>query len=76
MECAVFALVGVLVGALVMLSSKVEISGLGKRHRRKQEKAQGEEAALPGTAKSEEQLMRQWENLLCYCGDGDSETRI
>ena len=75
MECAVFALVGVLVGALVMLSSKVDLGSIRKRSR-KQEAVQTQEAALPGTAKSEEQLMRQWENLLCYCGDGDNEAHL
>lgn len=75
MECAVFAIVGVVVGAVLMLAAKADIHGVRLWGRRKNKEA-NTEAALPGKAKSEEELMRQWESLLCYSGGSDDEARI
>lgn len=75
MECAVFAIVGVVVGAVLMLAAKADIHGVRLWSRRKNREA-NTEAALPGKAKSEEELMRQWESLLCYSGGSDDEARI
>lgn len=75
MECAVFAIVGVVVGAVLMLAAKADIHGVRLWGRRKNKEA-NPEAMLPGKAKSEEELMRQWESLLCYSGGSDDEARI
>ena len=75
MECAVFAIVGVVVGAVLMLAAKADVRGVRLWDRRKNKEADAE-AALPGKAKSEEELMRQWESLLCYSGGSDDEARI
>lgn len=73
MECAIFAMAGVALGALLALAARADLSGLFRKHRRRHNP---EKAELPaGQAKTEEELMQQWENLLRYSGGNEEEAR-
>ena len=73
MECAVFAMAGVALGAAVTLLSRIDLSSLTKPGKRRHS---AEKTELPvGQAKTEDELMQQWENLLRYSGGNEEEAR-
>lgn len=63
MQCAIFALVGVVVGELAVLLARGEL-GIFKRRRTDQYFTAGE--VDESKIKSEAELMQQWQNLLSY----------
>lgn len=74
MECAIFAMAGVILGAVLALAARADLSGLLRMHRRRHNPEKAE--LLPaGQAKTEEELMQQWENLLRYSGGNEEEAR-
>lgn len=63
MQCAVFALIGVIVGVLAVLFARGELR-LPKRSNL--EKYRTADAIDESKIKSEAELMQQWQNLLSY----------
>ncbi len=63
MVCGIFALLGTVLGVCLTLLSKGELATFKKQKKSAPALASDEESAL---AKSESQLMRQWQNLLSY----------
>ena len=63
MQCGVFALLGTVLGVCLTLLSKGELATFKKQKESAHIVASDEESTL---AKSESQLMRQWQNLLSY----------
>lgn len=69
MVCGIFTLLGVILGVVLTLFSKGEI-----RVAKKQAAMVTEDGQDSGDAKSEQQLMKQWQNLLSYGGESESES--
>ena len=73
MDCGIFALVGTVLGVCLTLLSKGELMLFKKQ----KQSAQFVEADEQNTlAKSESQLMRQWQNLLSYGVENESNAEI
>ncbi len=68
MQCAIFALIGVIVGELMILLARGELKPFGKR---KADKAVEVVKLDEAKIKSEAELMQQWQNLLSYGGEKD-----
>lgn len=64
MQCAIFALIGVIIGAATALVSKEGIKKPIWREKKKESDYIG-----GGEVKSDKQLMQQWQNLLSYGTD-------
>lgn len=74
MECAVFAIAGVIVGALLAIAAKADFSLPAVCVKRRHDEKKGQSLTAEG-AKSEEELRKQWDSLLKYSGDCDSGVR-
>ncbi len=74
MVVAVFALVGVMLGVFVTLFAKGELC-VYKNHL-KDNLPKANEDEQNSSTKSEQQLMRQWQNLLSYGVEKENEPYI
>lgn len=74
MVVAIFALVGVMLGVFLTLFAKGELSIYKKHLKESASDVSGDEQN--SSAKSEQQLMRQWQNLLSYGVENENETYI
>ncbi len=74
MVVAIFALVGVMLGVFLTLFAKGEIS-VCKKHL-KENSSDVSEDEQNTSAKSEQQLMRQWQNLLSYGVENENESYV
>ena len=73
MDCGIFALMGTVLGVCLTLLSKGELAVFKKQKEAAQVVASDEESAQ---AKSESQLMRQWQNLLSYGVENENKADI
>ncbi|MBE7026115.1 MAG: hypothetical protein E7410_00895 [Ruminococcaceae bacterium] len=73
MQCGIFALLGTVLGVCLTLLAKGEIATFKKQKESINIVASDDESTL---AKSESQLMRQWQNLLSYGVENESKAEI
>ena len=73
MDCGIFALVGTVLGVCLTLLSKGELV-LFKKQKESVHFVETDEENT--RAKSESQLMRQWQNLLSYGVENESKAEI